>query len=414
MNRPYPIFIDFITGKIIMAKLFIEDLQVKGKRVLMRVDFNVPIDKGVITSEKRIDASLPSIKYLSEHGAKVILMSHLGRPKGEKKPEFSMKPVAENLKTKISAKVSFVDDCIGDSVVKAVAAMKDGDVLLLENLRFYKEEEKNDPEFSKKLASIADLYVNDAFGTAHRAHASTEGVTKFIKQCAAGYLMKKELDYLGMAISNPKHPFVAVLGGAKVSDKIEVIKNLLNKVDTLIIGGGMMFTFYKAQGREIGKSLQEADKVDVAKKILEDAHAEGKNLMLPIDTVVAAEFKNESPATIVSWDAIPADQMGLDIGPKSIEMFTKELENAKTIVWNGPMGVFEMENFAKGTNAIAQALANATAKGAITIVGGGDSASAIKKAGLSKKVSHVSTGGGASLEFLEGKILPGVAALTDK
>ena len=397
-----------------MAKLFIEDLQVKGKRVLMRVDFNVPIENGVITSEKRIDASLPSIKYLSEHGAKVILMSHLGRPKGEKKPEFSMKPVAENLKTKINAKVSFVDDCIGDAVAKAVAAMKEGDVLLLENLRFYKQEEKNDPEFSKKLASIADLYVNDAFGTAHRAHASTEGVTKFIKQCAAGYLMKKELDYLGMAVSNPKHPFVAVLGGAKVSDKIEVIKNLLNKVDTLIIGGGMMFTFYKAQGREIGKSLLEADKVDVAKKILEDAHAEGKNLLLPVDTVVAAEFKNESPSKVVSWDAIPADQMGLDIGPKSIEMFTKELENAKTIVWNGPMGVFEMENFATGTNAIAQALANATAKGATTIVGGGDSASAIKKAGLSKKVSHVSTGGGASLEFLEGKVLPGVAALTDK
>jgi 3-phosphoglycerate kinase len=357
---------------------------------------------------------LPSIKYLSEHGAKVILMSHLGRPKGEKKPEFSMRPVAENLKTKVSAKVSFVDDCIGDSVTAAVAAMNNGDILLLENLRFYKQEEKNDPEFSKKLASIADLYVNDAFGTAHRAHASTEGVTKFIKQCAAGYLMKKELDYLGMAVSNPKHPFVAVLGGAKVSDKIEVIKNLLNKVDSLIIGGGMMFTFYKAQGKEIGKSLLEADKVDVAKKILEDAKAEGKNLLLPVDTVVAAEFKNESPAKVVSWDAIPADQMGLDIGPKSIEMFTKELENAKTIVWNGPMGVFEMENFAKGTNAIAQALANATAKGAITIVGGGDSASAIKKAGLSKKVSHVSTGGGASLEFLEGKVLPGVAALTDK
>jgi phosphoglycerate kinase len=397
-----------------MAKLFIEDLQVQGKRVLMRVDFNVPIENGVITSEKRIDASLPSIKYLSEHGAKVILMSHLGRPKGEKKPEFSMKPVAENLKTKVNAKVSFVEDCIGDTVTAAVAAMKNGDILLLENLRFYKQEEKNDPEFAKKLASLGDIYINDAFGTAHRAHASTEGVTKFIKQCAAGYLMKKELDYLGMAVTNPKHPFVAVLGGAKVSDKIEVIQNLLNKVDTLIIGGGMMFTFYKAQGKEIGKSLLEADKIDVAKEILSKAKAQGKNLMLPVDTVVAAEFKNDSPSSIVSWDAIPADKMGLDIGPKSIELFTKELENAKTVVWNGPMGVFEMENFAKGTNAIAQALATATEKGAITIVGGGDSASAVKKAGLAKKVSHVSTGGGASLEYLEGKVLPGVAALTDK
>ena len=397
-----------------MAKLFIEDLQVKGKRVLMRVDFNVPIENGVITSEKRIDASLPSIKYLSEQGAKVILMSHLGRPKGEKKPEFSMKPVAECLKTKVTAKVSFVEDCIGDAVTAAVAAMKDGDILLLENLRFYKQEEKNDPEFAKKLASVGDIYINDAFGTAHRAHASTEGVTKFIKQCAAGYLMKQELDYLGMAVTDPKRPFVAVLGGAKVSDKIEVIQNLLNKVDTLIIGGGMMFTFYKAQGKEIGKSLLEADKIDVAKEILSKAKEQGKNLVLPVDTVVAAEFKNDSPASVVAWDAIPADKMGLDIGPKSIELFSQILENAKTVVWNGPMGVFEMENFAKGTNAIAQALASATAKGATTIVGGGDSASAIKKAGLAKKVSHVSTGGGASLEFLEGKVLPGVAALTEK
>jgi phosphoglycerate kinase len=397
-----------------MAKLFIEDLQVKGKKVLMRVDFNVPIEKGVITSEKRIDASLPSIKYLSEHGAKVILMSHLGRPKGEKKPEFSMKPVAENLKTKVAAPVSFVEDCIGDAVTNAVSGMKDGDILVLENLRFYKEEEKNDPEFSKKLASLGDIYVNDAFGTAHRAHASTEGVTKYIKQCAAGYLMKKELDYLGIAMSNPKHPFAAVMGGAKVSDKIEVITSLLAKVDTLIIGGGMVYTFYKAQGKETGKSLLEADKVEVAKAILADAKAKGKKLLLPVDDVVAAEFKNDSPSKVVLDGQIPKDMMGLDIGPKSIELFCRELENAKTIVWNGPMGVFEMENFSKGTFAIAQALAKATEKGATTIIGGGDSASAIKKAGLSKKVSHVSTGGGASLEFLEGKILPGVAALTEK
>jgi len=397
-----------------MATLFIEDLQVKGKRVLMRVDFNVPIENGVITSEKRIDASLPSIKYLSEKGAKVILMSHLGRPKGEKKPEFSMKPVAENLKTKVSAKVTFVGDCIGDEVTAAVGAMKDGDILLLENLRFYKQEEKNDPEFSKKLAALGDIYVNDAFGTAHRAHASTEGVTKFIKQCAAGYLMKKELDYLSLAMSNPKHPFVAIMGGAKVSDKIEVITSLLSKVDTLIIGGGMVYTFYKAQGKEVGKSLLEADKVEVAAKILAEAKAKGKKLLLPVDDVVAAEFKNDSPASVVENGNIPATMMGLDIGPKTIALFTKELENAKTIVWNGPMGVFEMEQFSKGTFAIAQALANATANGATTIIGGGDSASAIKKAGLAKKVSHVSTGGGASLEYLEGKILPGVAALTQK
>jgi phosphoglycerate kinase len=397
-----------------MAKLFIEDLQVKGKKVLMRVDFNVPIENGVITSEKRIDASLPSIKYLSEKGARVILMSHLGRPKGEKKPEFSMRPVAENLKTKVSAKVSFVDDCIGDKVTKAVAAMNDGDILVLENLRFYKQEEKNDPDFAKQLASFGDIYVNDAFGTAHRAHASTEGVTKYFKQCAAGYLMKKELDYLSIAVSNPKHPFVAVMGGAKVSDKIEVITNLLSKVDTIIIGGGMVYTFYKAQGKEVGKSLLEADKVDVAKQILADAKAQGKKFLLPIDDVVAAEFKNDSPSHVVENGNIPADMMGLDIGPKSIALFSKELEGAKTIVWNGPMGVFEMENFSKGTFAIAQALAKATENGATTIIGGGDSASAIKKAGLANKVSHVSTGGGASLEYLEGKILPGVAALTEK
>ena len=397
-----------------MAKLFIEDLQVRGKKVLMRVDFNVPIENGVITSEKRIDASLPSINYLSQQGARVILMSHLGRPKGEKKPEFSMKPVAENLKTKVKAKVSFVDDCIGEKVAAAVAALNNGDILVLENLRFYKQEEKNDPEFSRQLASFGDIYVNDAFGTAHRAHASTEGVTKYIKQCAAGYLMKKELDYLSIAISAPRHPFVAIMGGAKVSDKIEVITNLLSKVDTLIVGGGMVYTFYKAQGKEVGKSLLEADKVALAAKVLAEAKAKGKKLLLPIDDVVALEFKNDSPSSIVENGNIPADKMGLDIGPKSIALFSKELENAKTIVWNGPMGVFEMENFSKGTFAIARALAKATENGATTIIGGGDSASAIKKAGLAKKVSHVSTGGGASLEYLEGKILPGVAALTEK
>jgi phosphoglycerate kinase len=397
-----------------MAKLFIEDLDVLGKRVLVRVDFNVPISNGVITNDNRINASLPTINYLSGKGAKVILMSHLGRPKGEKKLEFSLRPVAEALKTKVSANVTFADDCIGDSVATAVQSLQNGDILLLENLRFYKQEEKNDPDFSKQLAAFGDIYVNDAFGTAHRAHASTEGVTRYINQCAAGYLMKKELDYLGLAISNPKHPFVAVMGGAKVSDKIEVITNLLAKVDTLIIGGGMVYTFYKAQGKEVGKSLLEADKVDVAKKILADAAANGKRLLLPIDDVVAAEFNNDSPSKIVENGTIPADMMGLDIGPKSIALFSKELENAKMVIWNGPMGVFEMANFSKGTFAIAQALAKATENGATTIVGGGDSASAIKKSGLASKVSHVSTGGGASLEFLEGKVLPGVAALTDK
>jgi phosphoglycerate kinase len=397
-----------------MAKLFIEDIQVKGKRVLVRVDFNVPIEKGKITNDKRVVESVPTIKYLSEQGARVILMSHLGRPDGQRKEEFSLKPVAENLKEKFPGKVSFVDDCIGDKAAQAVAAMKDGDILLLENLRYYKEEEKNNPDFAKKLASLGDIYVNDAFGTAHRAHASTEGVTRYLKQSASGYLMKKELDYLGKSVDHPTRPFAAILGGAKISGKIDVIANLLDKVDTLIIGGGMMFTFYKAQGKEIGKSLLESDRIDMAGKILADAKVKGKKILLPVDCVVAKEFKNESPNKVVSIDDIPADMMGLDIGPKSIALFSEALKSAKTIIWNGPMGVFEMDNFAAGTNAIAKVLADCTANGAITVVGGGDSASAVKKAGVQKKISHVSTGGGASLEYMEGKILPGVAALTDK
>jgi len=393
-------------------KLFIEDLDVRGKKVLVRVDFNVPLDEnGTITNEKRIIASLPTIQYLSEKGAKVILMSHLGRPKGKKDPKQSLKPVADNLSTKIDASVSFVDDCIGDTVTTAVSDLNDGDVLLLENLRFYKEEEGNDPEFAKKLASLGDVYVNDAFGTAHRAHASTEGVTKYIDQCAAGFLMKKELDYLGKALQNPERPFVAIIGGAKISGKIDVIMSLLDKVDSLIIGGGMAYTFYKAQGKEIGKSLLEADKVDLAKEVLEKG---GSSLVLPEDCVVTSEFSNDSPSKVVPNDQIPSDMMGMDIGPATIEKFLTLLDSAKTVVWNGPMGVFEMPNFATGTNAIAHKLAECTDKGAITIIGGGDSASAISKAGLSKKMSHVSTGGGASLEFLEGKTLPGVAALSEK
>ncbi len=398
-----------------MAKLFIEDIEVQGKKVLVRVDFNVPLDENQnITNDKRIVASLPTIQYLSEKGAKVILMSHLGRPKGERKPEFSLKPVAQDLKGRVSADVKFVDDCVGGEVEKAVGELKDGEILLLENLRFYKEETDNDPEFSKKLASLADVYVNDAFGTAHRAHASTEGVTKYIDQCASGYLMKKELDYLGNALENPSRPFVAILGGAKISGKIDVITAMMDKVDSLIIGGGMAYTFFKAQGLEIGKSLLEEDRIPMAKQIMEDAEKKGKKLLLPVDCVIAPEFSNDAPRKVVAKDAIPSDQEAMDIGPESVKLFSQELSNAKTIVWNGPMGVFEFSNFAVGTNEIAKALSKCTESGATTIIGGGDSASAIAKAGLEEKMSHISTGGGASLEFLEGKTLPGVEALTEK
>ena len=396
-------------------KLFIEDLDVKGKRVLVRVDFNVPLDKDLnITDDNRIVASLPTINYLSGHGARVILMSHLGRPKGEKKPEFSLKPVADDLAKRFGEKALFIDDCIGGKVEAAVAALQDGDILLLENLRYYKGETDNDPDFAKKLASLADVYVNDAFGTAHRAHASTEGVTKYLDQCAAGYLIKKELDFLGRALENPEHPFIAILGGAKISGKIDVITNLIGKVDSLIIGGGMAYTFFKAQGHEIGKSLLEEDKIPVAQQVLKDAEAKGTKLLLPVDCVCGLEFSNDTERKTVAHDAIPADMQGLDIGPETIRLFSDELASAMTIVWNGPMGVFEFDTFAVGTNKIAETLAECTDRGAKTIIGGGDSASAIMKAGLSSRMSHISTGGGASLEFLEGKVLPGIAALTDK
>ncbi|RMD48234.1 MAG: phosphoglycerate kinase [Ignavibacteria bacterium] len=397
-----------------MNKLTIETLDVKGKRVLCRVDFNVPLNENQeITDDRRITAALPTIEKLIEKEAKVILMSHLGRPKGEVKPEFSLKPVAERLSELLGKDVQFASDCIGPEVEQLANGLADGEVLLLENLRFHKEETENDPEFSQKLASLGDVYVNDAFGTAHRAHASTEGVTKFIDVCAAGYLMQKELDYLGNAIANPERPFTAILGGAKISGKIDVIQNLFNKVDTLIIGGGMAYTFLKAMDYDIGKSLLEEDKLDLAKKILKKAETSNVQFLLPVDVAAAEEFANDSPAQIVDVDQIPEDMMGLDIGPKTIKLFKEEILRSKTIVWNGPMGVFEFENFAIGTNAVAEALAEATENGAITIIGGGDSAAAIKKAGLDTKVSHVSTGGGASLEFLEGKTLPGVAALTD-
>lgn len=397
-----------------MNKLSIDKVDLKNKRVLVRVDFNVPLDEKLnVTNDIRIVESLPTIKKIIASGGKAILMSHLGRPKGERKTEFSLKPAAERLSKLLGKDVKLAPDCIGAETENLVKEMKPGDVVLLENLRFHKQEEKNDPEFAKQLANLGDVYINDAFGSAHRAHASTEGITKYITTCVAGYLMQKELDYLGSALANPKRPYCAILGGAKISGKIDVINNLLDKVDTLIVGGGMAFTFFKAQGKEIGKSLLEVEKLDLAKELLEKVKSSKIKFLLPVDIVVANEFKNDSPGTVVDVDNIPSEKMGLDIGPKSIKLFSDELMKSKTIVWNGPMGVFEMPNFAKGTFAIAQTLANVTESGAITVIGGGDSAAAISDAGLEKKVSHVSTGGGASLEFLEGKILPGVAALKD-
>lgn len=397
-----------------MKKLSIDDIDLKDKRVLVRVDFNVPLDdKQNVTNDIRIVESIPTIKKIISSDGKTILMSHLGRPKGERKTEFSLKPAAERLGKLLGEKVKLASDCVGPETEKLVNEMKAGDVVLLENVRFHKEEEKNDPEFAKQLAKLGDVYINDAFGSAHRAHASTEGVTNYINICAAGYLMQKELDYLGKALAQPKRPYCAILGGAKISGKIDVIINLLDKVDTLIVGGGMAFTFFKAQGKEIGKSLLEEEKLDLAKELLEKVKQSNLKFLLPVDVVVADEFTNDSPSATVDVDYIPADKMALDIGPKSIKLFSDELMQSRTIVWNGPMGVFEMENFAKGTFAIAETLAKATGNGATTVIGGGDSAAAISDAGLKEKVSHVSTGGGASLEFLEGKVLPGVAALTD-
>jgi len=397
-----------------MNKLSIDKVELKNKKVLVRVDFNVPLDENLkITDDIRIVSSLATINKIIAEGGKVILMSHLGRPKGKVNPKFSLKPVAKRLGELLKKDVKFAPDCIGKKVEEMVNALYPTDVILLENLRFHEEEEKNDPGFAEKLAALGDVYINDAFGSAHRAHASTEGITKFVKISAAGYLMNKELDYLGNAVSNPKRPYCAIIGGAKISGKIDVINNLLDKVDTMIIGGGMAFTFFKAQGKEIGKSLLEAEKVDLAKELLEKVKNSGVKFLLPTDVVVADEFKNESPAETVKIDNIPSKKMGLDIGPETIKLFNSEIHKSKMIVWNGPMGVFEMDNFAKGTFAIADELADATANGAVTIIGGGDSAAAINKAGLEDKVSHVSTGGGASLEFLEGKILPGVAALND-
>jgi phosphoglycerate kinase len=397
-----------------MNKLTIDDIQLKSKRVLIRVDFNVPIENGVVTDNTRIVESLPTIKKILAAGGRAILMSHLGRPKGKPNMEFTLTPISKRCSELLGKEVKFAADCIGAPAKEAVANLKDGECLLLENLRFHKEEEENNENFAKELASLGDVYVNDAFGSAHRAHASTEGVTQFIKPAVAGYLMKKELDYLGKALENPARPFTAILGGAKVSGKIDVIQNLISKVDTLIVGGGMAYTFYKAQGMEIGMSILEADKIDLAKSILDEVSKRNVKFLLPVDCIIADKFDNDAQKKVVPVNKIEAGWQGLDIGPATVKLFTDAVKSSKTIVWNGPMGVFEFDNFAQGTTAIAKTLAEVTKTGAITVVGGGDSAAAITKAGLEKSVSHVSTGGGASLEFLEGKILPGVAALTDK
>lgn len=389
-----------------MAKLSIRDLNLKDKVVFIRVDFNVPLAPGgkEITSDKRIRASLPSIQYALEHGAGVVLASHLGRPKGKPNPEMSLQPVAERLQQLLGKPVKMAPDCIGPEVEKM--RPKPGEVLLLENLRFHPEEEKNDPAFAKKLASLADLYVNDAFGSAHRAHASTVGMIQFMKEAAAGLLMDRELEYLGKATTNPDRPCVAILGGAKVSDKIEVIQNLMKVVDQLLIGGAMAYTFLKAKGEPTGRSLVEDDKVDLAKQLMAET---GGKLLLPVDHVVVSELKEGAPFEIV--ETIPADKIAVDIGPKTIDAFSKVIAKARTIIWNGPMGVFEKPPFDKGTVALAKAVAGS---GAISVVGGGDSEKAIKSAGVADKISHISTGGGASLEFLAGIELPGVAALTEK
>jgi phosphoglycerate kinase len=398
-----------------MDKLTVEDLDLKGRRVLMRVDFNVPLERGKVANDKRIRAALPTIKYISNAGGKLILMSHLGRPKGKRLPEMSLEPCVTVLNALLGRKVKFIDDCIGETVETVVNNLGGGDILLLENLRYYAQETDNDPDFAAKLAKLGDVYVNDAFGTAHRAHASTEGVTHHISQCAAGFLLMKELDYLGGVMANPDRPFVAILGGAKISGKIDIISNLLPAVDNIIIGGGMTYTFFKAQGKEIGNSLLEEDKIDLAKELLAQG---GKKIILPVDCLVSETFdfdaRQVGALKEVGADAISANEFSLDIGPKTIEKFRTIIGAAKTVIWNGPMGVFEIEDTARGTYAIANALAKATSNGATTVIGGGDSAAAIDQAGVADKVSHVSTGGGASLEFMEGKVLPGVAALTDR
>nr|WP_330399804.1 phosphoglycerate kinase [Peptostreptococcus faecalis] len=396
-----------------LSKKTIEDIEVKGRRCLVRCDFNVPLKDGEITDDNRLVGALPTIKYLIENGAKVILCSHLGKPKGEAKPELSLEPVANKLSEMLNKNVVFAadDNVVGDNAKKAVSNMNDGDVVLLQNTRYRIEETKNEKNFSQELASLADVFVNDAFGTAHRAHCSTVGGGEFLEERVCGYLIQKELDFLGKSVENPDRPLLAILGGAKVSDKLGVINNLLEKVDTLIIGGGMAYTFIKSMGHEIGTSLLEEDKMDYAKEMMEKAKENGVKLLLPLDFIYADRFAEDAEPHVTEGRDIPADCMGLDIGPKTIALFTEAVENSKTIVWNGPMGVFEFENFAKGTRAIAKAMSEVDA---ITIIGGGDSAAAVNQMGYGDKMSHISTGGGASLEFLEGKELPGIAALDNK
>ena len=398
-----------------MNKLTIKDLDLHGKRVFIRVDFNVPLKDGVVTDDTRIRETLPTLKLAIEKGGRLVLASHLGRPKGGPDRKYSLRPVSKKLEEMLGKPVAFSDDCVGTAAETMSKTLKDGEVLLLENVRFHAEEEKNDPKFAAQLAALCDgLFILDAFGSSHRAHASTVGITKHVKKAAAGLLMEKELAYLGKAVSNPARPFVAILGGAKVSDKIEVVQNLIKLADAMLIGGGMAYTFLKAKGLEIGKSLVELDKVPLATEIITEAKKKNFKLLIPTDQVTAPEFKADAPATTMTVFTMPADQMGLDIGPKTVAEFSAEIAKAKTIVWNGPMGVFEMPAFAKGTLEIAKAVAAATTAGATSIVGGGDSVAAVHQCGLADKISHISTGGGASLEFLAGRKLPGVEALTNK
>ena len=395
-----------------MPKLSIRDLSLKGKRVFMRVDFNVPLNDALeITDDTRIQASLPSIKLAVEKGARLILSSHLGRPKGKPNPKMSLKPAAARLSQLLGKPVAFAPDCIGPEVEAMAKAMKDGDVLLLENLRFHPEEEKNDPEFSKKLAALAEVYVNDAFGSAHRAHASTEGITKFLSPCAAGLLMERELEYLGKAVQNPERPYIAIVGGAKVSDKIELLQNLMKFANSVLIGGAMAYTFLKAKGIEVGLSKVEDDKLNLARDLMQFGERREIQVCLPIDHIVAEKVDASAAAELVTTPSIPANRLGVDIGPATRAAYAAEIARAKTIVWNGPMGVFEIDQFAAGTLAVARAVADSSA---VSIVGGGDSVAAVHKAGIEAKISHISTGGGASLEFLSGMTLPGVAALSEK
>ncbi len=393
-------------------KKTVKDVEWRGKRALVRVDFNVPLKEGRISDDTRIRAAMPTINYLVEQGAKVVLMSHLGRPDGEPKPEFSLKPVAERLAELLGAPVKFIPSptVVDDEVRAAAADLKEGEVMLLENLRYRKEETKNGAEYAKELADLGDVFVNDAFGTAHRAHASTAGCADYIP-CVSGFLIEKEVKFLGQAVEDPERPFVAIMGGSKVGDKISVIENLLKKVDVLLIGGGMAYTFYKSQGLEIGKSILDEPNIELAAKLLQEADELGVRMMLPVDTVCAKEFSNDAETAVCFADEIPVDMMGLDIGPETVKQYKEVLETAKTVVWNGPMGVFEMPKFAEGTKAIAEILAGLDAT---TVIGGGDSAAAVEQFGFADKMTHISTGGGASLEFLEGKVLPGIAVIEDK